>query len=153
MDGRQVGLVGRDVFDLGDAVAASGGRSRLVVLNGRSGRLVTTDVISDGGGWQPGTPGFPNPGPFPPGGQQGGAVQIAPVARLDLLLYDADGRFRGVLGRVRDLLTGSYSFGITGRDATSVRLPPGSYQVRLVAWPTEDGTGAPSRAHVSFHIE
>jgi subtilisin family serine protease len=85
--------------------------------------------------------------------EQGGAVQIAPVARLDLLLYDADGRFRGVLGRVRDLLPGSYSFGITGRDATSVRLPPGSYQVRLVAWPTEDGTGAPSRAHVSFHIE
>jgi subtilisin family serine protease len=83
----------------------------------------------------------------------GGSVQIAPVARLDLLLYDANGRFRGVLARVRDLLPGSYSFGITGRDATSVRLPPGSYQVRLVAWPTEDGVGAPSRARVSFRIQ
>jgi hypothetical protein len=80
-------------------------------------------------------------------------VQVAPVGRLDLLLYDANGRFRGVLARLRDLLPGSYSFGITGRDATSVRLPPGSYQVRLVAWPTEDGVGAPSRARVAFRIQ
>src|SRR5581483_6470722 len=40
----------------------------------------------------------------------GGAVQIEPASRLDVLLYTAAGRFRGVMARLRDLLPGSYSF-------------------------------------------
>jgi hypothetical protein len=80
-------------------------------------------------------------------------VQIEPVARLDVLLYDANGRFRGLLARQRDLLPGSYSFGITGRDPTSRRLPPGRYELRLVAWPTVPGSAPPSRTQVDFRIE
>jgi hypothetical protein len=81
----------------------------------------------------------------------GGGLQIEPVARLDVLLYTAAGAFVGVLARERDLLPGSYQFGITGRSPTGATLRPGRYEVRLVAWPT--GGGAPSRARVPFAIQ
>jgi hypothetical protein len=80
-------------------------------------------------------------------------LQIQPVSRLDILLYTASGRFAGVLGRLRNLLPGSYSFGITGRGPSSARLPPGAYQLRFAAWPTLPRNAAPSRAQVSFKIE
>ncbi len=80
-------------------------------------------------------------------------LQIQPVSRLDILLYTAGGRFVGVLGRLRNLLPGSYSFGITGRGPSSARLPPGGYELRFVAWPTLPRTAKPSRAQVSFKIE
>jgi hypothetical protein len=80
-------------------------------------------------------------------------LQIEPVARLDILLYTAGGQFVGVLARLRDLLPGSYSFGITGRGPTSVRLAPGGYQLRLAAWPVLPQDAKPSRAQVSFRIE
>ncbi len=80
-------------------------------------------------------------------------LQIQPVSRLDILLYTASGRFVGVLGRLRNLLPGSYSFGITGRGPSSARLPPGGYELRFVAWPTLPRTAKPSRAQVSFKIE
>jgi hypothetical protein len=78
-------------------------------------------------------------------------VQVEPVSRLDILLYDASGRFVGKLARLRDLLPGSYSFGITGRDPEGRKLPPGRYELRLVAWPTLAGN--PSRAKVKFAIQ
>jgi hypothetical protein len=56
-------------------------------------------------------------------------VQIQPVSRLDVLLYSASGRFIGVMARLRNLLPGSYSFGITGRGPNSVRLAPGGSTV------------------------
>ena len=80
-------------------------------------------------------------------------VQIQPVSRLDVLLYSASGRFIGVMARLRNLLPGSYSFGITGRGPTSVRLAPGGYELRLAAWPTLPLDAKPSRAQVSFRIE
>lgn len=80
-------------------------------------------------------------------------LQIRPVSRLDILLYTASGRFVGVMARLRNLLPGSYSFGITGRGPTSVELAPGSYQLRLAAWPTLPRDAAPSRAQVAFKIE
>jgi hypothetical protein len=80
-------------------------------------------------------------------------LQIQPVSRLDILLYTAAGRFAGVLGRLRNLLPGSYSFGITGRGPSSAPLPPGGYQLRFVAWPTLPRNADPSRAQVSFKIE
>ena len=52
--------------------------------------------------------------------------------------------------KVRDLLPGTYSFGITGRGPGGEVLGPGTYQLRLVAWPTL-GT-RPSRAQVAFRI-
>ena len=78
-------------------------------------------------------------------------LQILPVSRLDVLLYRSNGRFIGVLARLRDLLPGSYSFGITGRGPRGAKLAPGGYELRLVAWPALDGE--PSRTRVRFGIE
>jgi hypothetical protein len=78
-------------------------------------------------------------------------VQVRPVSRLDILLYEASGRFVGLLARVRDLLPGSYSFGITGRDPDGKLLEPGRYELRLVAWSTLEGK--PDRALVRFEIQ
>jgi subtilisin family serine protease len=80
-------------------------------------------------------------------------VQIQPVSRLDVLLYTASGRFVGVMARLRNLLPGSYSFGITGRSPTSAVLPAGDYELRLAAWPTLPLDAKPSRAQVDFQIE
>jgi subtilisin family serine protease len=80
-------------------------------------------------------------------------LQIRPVSRLDILLYSASGRFLGVMARLRNLLPGSYSFGITGRGPTSTLLPPGRYELRLAAWPTLPRPAKPSRAQISFQIE
>jgi subtilisin family serine protease len=77
--------------------------------------------------------------------------QIAPVAKLDLDLFDAKGKRLGLLGRLRDLLPGHHSFGLTGRDAEGNELDPGRYRLRLTAWPT--GDGKPSRASVAFGIK
>jgi len=81
----------------------------------------------------------------------GREIQIEPAARLDVLLYSANGRFLGVLSRLRDLLPGTYRFGITGRGPDGALLAHGSYQARLVAWPPLGGK--PSRAQIGFRIE
>ena len=82
-----------------------------------------------------------------------GGLEVEPVRRLDILLYSAEGKFLGVMARLRDLLPGSYSFGITGRGPTSVRLPPGRYELRLAAWPTLPLAATPQRAKVPFRLE
>ncbi len=84
--------------------------------------------------------------------RSGDAVEVAPVSRLDVLLYRANGSFVGLLARLRDLLPGSYSFGITGRGPSSVKLPAGRYELRLVAWPALGGNARPSRAKVRFSV-
>ncbi len=78
-------------------------------------------------------------------------VEVQPVARLDVQLYRADGTGLGLLARVRDLLPGRYTFGLTGRDPAGKTLPPGEYRLRLVAWPTL--TGKPSLRVVPFTVE
>ena len=82
-----------------------------------------------------------------------GGLQVLPVRRLDILLYTASGKFIGVMARLRDLLPGAYSFGITGRGPTSARLAPGGYELRLAAWPTLPLDAKPSRAQVKFTIQ
>ncbi len=82
-----------------------------------------------------------------------GGLQIAPVRRMDILLYNASGKFLGVMARMRDLLPGSYSFGITGRGPASARLKPGTYELRLAAWPTLPLDAQPARAQVRFTLE
>ncbi len=77
-------------------------------------------------------------------------TQILPASRLDVLLYRRSGRFIGVLARLRDLLPGSYTFGITGRSAIGLRLNPGAYELRLVAWPVLGDEQ--SRVRVPFEI-
>jgi Subtilase family len=84
--------------------------------------------------------------------RQGDALEVQPVSRLDVLLYTAGGRFIGLLTRLRDVLPGSYSFGITGRGPTSAPLQPGAYELRLAAWPTLPQDAAPSRAIVRFRV-
>jgi hypothetical protein len=86
-------------------------------------------------------------------GEAPGTIQVQPVGRLDVLLYTAGGRFVGLLARLRNLLPGSYSFGITGRSATSVPLAPGRYELRLVAWPTIPNDAKPTNRKVRFRIE
>jgi hypothetical protein len=81
---------------------------------------------------------------------EAGGTQILPAERLDVLLYKAGGRFVGVLTRLRDVLPGTYQFGITGRGPSGVALKPGRYELRLVAWPMLHGK--PSRARVPFEI-
>ena len=78
-------------------------------------------------------------------------IEIQPVARLDVLLYTAGGTYLGALAHARDLLPGAYSFSLSGRGPTGDVLPPGSYEIRVTAWP-ELG-GKPSRARVPFRIE
>lgn len=78
-------------------------------------------------------------------------VQVEPVSRLDVDLYRADGTGLGLLARVRDLLPGRYTFGLTGRDPKGAVLAPGSYRLRLVAWPTLPGP--PSVRQVAFTVQ
>jgi hypothetical protein len=77
--------------------------------------------------------------------------EIEPVDRLEVLLYTSAGKYLGLLADVPDLLPGDYSFGITGRGPTGDVLEPGSYELRLVAWPVLGKT--PSRLQISFRIQ
>jgi subtilisin family serine protease len=78
-----------------------------------------------------------------------GAVQ--PLARLDLELWSTDGGRIGLLARLRDVLPGRYSFGVTGRDPTGQVLPSGDYQLRLLAYGTE--VGPPTVRTLPFTIK
>jgi hypothetical protein len=78
-------------------------------------------------------------------------IEIEPTGRLDVLLYRSNGAYLGSLAQVRDLLPGDYSFGITGRRPGGALLEPGSYEIRLVAWPVRGGS--PTRARIAFRIE
>ena len=69
----------------------------------------------------------------------GGTSEVQPVQRLDIELWTQDGKRIGVLARLRDLLPGRYSFGITGRDPGGQRLKTGGYRLRLLAFPAGDG--------------
>ncbi|HEY1369066.1 MAG TPA: S8 family serine peptidase [Gaiellaceae bacterium] len=79
-----------------------------------------------------------------------GARQVRPVRQLDVQLWSAGGSQIGLLARLRDLLPGNYAFGITGRDPTGQVLPPGRYELRLVAHPA--GGGRPSRRKLRFTV-
>ena len=65
---------------------------------------------------------------------------LQPVRRLDVLLLDRDGEVLGLLARLRDVLPGQYAFGLTGRGPDGLRLEPGPYRLRLVAWPAAGGS-------------
>lgn len=47
-----------------------------------------------------------------------------------------------MLARLRDLLPGRYSIGLTGRGPGGAKLEPGRYAVRLVAHAVTTGEGA-----------
>jgi hypothetical protein len=64
---------------------------------------------------------------------------VLPLSRLDLELWSPDGGRIGLLARLRDVLPGRYSFGVTGRDPTGAELPPAEYELRLIAYGTDTG--------------
>ncbi|HEY3017885.1 MAG TPA: S8 family serine peptidase [Gaiellaceae bacterium] len=83
--------------------------------------------------------------------RSGGQPDVLPLSRLDLELWSPNGGRIGLLARLRDVLPGRYSFGVTGRDPTGAVLPSGGYELHLVAWGTD--VGAPTIRTVSFRIK
>lgn len=65
-----------------------------------------------------------------------GRRQLRPVSRLDVELWRGGERL-GVVARLRDVLPGRYSFGITGRGPRGRVLARGPYRLRVVAFPPD----------------
>ncbi len=80
---------------------------------------------------------------------RGGGSEVLPLSHLDLDLWRGRERI-GLLARLRNLLPGRYTFGLTGRGPAGRRLPPGRYTLRLIGHPP--GEGPPSRQFVRFTI-
>jgi len=80
----------------------------------------------------------------------GGRAEIEPLQQLDIDLARADGKSVGLLARMRDVLPGSYTFGLTGRGPGGRPLSPGRYVVTVVAYPVD--AGAPTRRSLSFEL-
>jgi hypothetical protein len=76
---------------------------------------------------------------------------VRPLALVDLELWSPTGGRIGLLARMRDVLPGRYSYGVTGRDPTGQLLPSGDYVLRLVAYPTAGG--GPAVRTMKFRIE
>jgi minor extracellular serine protease Vpr len=76
---------------------------------------------------------------------------VQAVQQLDLELWSATGGRIGLLARMRDVLPGRYSYGVTGRDPTGSILPTGDYVLKLIAYPT-DGSGTTVRT-IPFTIK
>jgi len=80
-----------------------------------------------------------------------GRIELRPLSRLDVQLWRADGTEVGTLARLRDVLPGRYTFGLTGRGPDGQPLPPGGYSVRVVAFPVD--TGLASRRKLAFTLK
>ncbi len=80
-----------------------------------------------------------------------GRPEVLPLSRLDLDLWSPSGGRIGLLARLRDVLPGRYSFGVTGRDPTGAVLPSGNYQLRVLAYGTDPGP--PTVRTVAFAIK
>ncbi len=79
-----------------------------------------------------------------------GHDEVQALERLDISLWNARGIKLGLLARLRDVLPGSYEFGITGRSPAGAPLARGVYQLRIVAVPTSKGPA--TRRSVTFRI-
>jgi subtilisin family serine protease len=77
--------------------------------------------------------------------------EVLPLSRLDLELWSPEGGRIGLLARLRNVLPGRYSYGVTGRDPTGAVLPAGDYELRLHAYGTDDGP--PTVRTVRFRIK
>ena len=82
---------------------------------------------------------------------QGAAgLRVEPVLRLDIRLHDGSGKDLGLLSRLRDVLPGRYTFGLTGRGPDGKVLSAGRYSLGLLAWPA--GGGRPVTRSVAFTV-
>jgi hypothetical protein len=79
-----------------------------------------------------------------------GRPEIRPIRRLDVVLQRADGTAVGLLARLRDVLPGRYTFGLTGRGPDGAPLPSGAYVLRVIAYPVEPAP--PSRRRLAFTL-
>ena len=68
-----------------------------------------------------------------------GRDEIQPLDRLDITLWNSDGARLGLLARLRDVLPGTYQFGLTGRSPAGARLDRGRYRLKIVADPVAPG--------------
>jgi hypothetical protein len=68
--------------------------------------------------------------------QRNGRTQLQPLERLDVELWRGGERL-GLLARLRDVLPGSYAFGLTGRGPGGGGLSAGAYRLRIVAVPPD----------------
>jgi hypothetical protein len=75
--------------------------------------------------------------------------EIVSLARLDVELWQGARRL-GTLARLRDVLPGRYTFGLTGRSPAGGPLPSGEYALKVVAYPLEGGSA--SRRIVRFSL-
>jgi hypothetical protein len=76
---------------------------------------------------------------------------VEPVSQLDIAIWTKKGKRLGLLGRLRDQLPGTYTFGITGRAPSGEILAPGDYRLVIRAYPT--APGPPSRRVLHLKIE
>jgi hypothetical protein len=76
---------------------------------------------------------------------------VQPLSRVDLELWSRTGGRVGLLARMRDVLPGRYSYGLTGRDPTGAVLPSGDYSLHLIAYPPN--AGRPTVRTIAFRIE
>jgi hypothetical protein len=79
-----------------------------------------------------------------------GHDEVQALERLDITLWSKKGVRLGLLARLRDVLPGSYQFGITGRSPAGAPLARGVYQLRIVAVPTAKGPA--TRRSLTFTI-
>jgi subtilisin family serine protease len=79
-----------------------------------------------------------------------GRDEVQALERLDITLWNKRGVRLGLLARLRDVLPGSYQFGITGRSPAGAPLDKGTYQLRIVAVPASKGPA--TRRSLSFRI-
>jgi Subtilase family len=79
-----------------------------------------------------------------------GRDEVQALERLDITLWSKKGVRLGLLARLRDVLPGSYQFGITGRSPAGAPLARGTYQLRIVAVPTTKGPA--TRRSLAFQI-
>jgi hypothetical protein len=77
-------------------------------------------------------------------------AQVQPLAKLDVELWRGPKRL-GLLARLRDLLPGRVTLGLTGRDPDGTLLKRGAYTIRLLARPTSGGPM--TRRTIAFRIK
>ena len=82
--------------------------------------------------------------------QTAAGVEVRPLSRLDVDLSRFRGPSLGVLARLRDVLPGTYAFGLTGRGPVGEPLSPGRYVVTIVGYPVDGGQ--PSRRKLGFTL-
>jgi hypothetical protein len=79
-----------------------------------------------------------------------GRPEIEPVRQLDVVLSRSDGTAVGLLARLRDVLPGRYTFGLTGRGPNGGPLPSGTYVLHVIAYPVQPGP--PTRRRLVFTL-